>query len=229
MTSLFESKPMPTTLRVDLVSDVVCPWCAIGLAHLEQAVADLPEIEIELHWHPFLLNPDIEADGRDMTAHLGQKYGKSPEEVAASQQQIVAAARACGLNFDRALERRSWNTLDTHRVLHYAREEGVDDAFNRALFEAYFGRAENPTDPQLLGRIGTELGLSGEMIADILAGDHYREDVQEEIARFQQMGISAVPSFIVADTYLISGAQPPDVLADGLQRIAAEQASPTSA
>ena len=212
-----------TVLRIDLVSDIVCPWCAIGLAHLEQAVADLPDIDIELHWHPFLLNPDIEAGGRDMTAHLSQKYGKSAEEVAASQQQIVAAARACGLNFDGALERRSYNTFDTHRVLHHAREAGVDDAFNRALFEAYFGQAQDPTDPALLSRIGTDLGLDSADIEAILAGDRHAQAVRDEVARFQQMGISAVPSFIVADSYLISGAQPPEALADGLSRIAAEQ------
>ncbi|WP_348762548.1 DsbA family oxidoreductase [uncultured Salinisphaera sp.] len=212
-----------TVLRIDLVSDIVCPWCAIGLAHLEQAVAGLDDVETELHWHPFLLNPDIEAGGRDMTQHLSQKYGKTAEEVAASQQQIVAAAQACGLNFDGALKRRSYNTFDAHRVLHHAREAGVDDAFNRALFEAYFGHAKDPTDPALLGRIGADLGLDRQDIEAILASDRHAQAVRDEVARFQQMGISAVPSFIVADTYLISGAQPPAALADSLSRIADEQ------
>lgn len=213
---------MSTALRIDMVSDVVCPWCAIGLARLEQAAAELEDIRLELHWHPFLLNPDIPAEGRDMTEHLGAKYGRSPAEVAESQIQLIDTATELGLNFEHALERRSWNTLITHCVLHHAREQGKDDALNRALFEAYFGRAENPTDRDVLMRCGTAVGLDPAVIGQIVDEAVHAEAVREEVEQYRALGISAVPSFIVESKYLISGAQPPDALADGLRRIARE-------
>lgn len=214
---------MPT-LRIDLVSDVVCPWCAVGFARLQQAMTQLDgELDIDLHWHPFLLNPDVGPDGRDMVEHLGAKYGKTPDEVQQSQQELKAVAQSLGLHFEHFTERRSWNTFDTHRVLHYARQQGKDQALNLALFDAYFGDAANPTDPALLRRLAESVGLDGDTVDEILAGDVNAEDVSEEVARFQQLGVQSVPSFIVNDQYLISGAQPPEALADGLRRIAAER------
>lgn len=213
------------TLDIDLVSDVVCPWCAIGVARLEQALGQLDDVEARLRWHPFVLNPDLPAEGRDMVDHLAAKYGKTPDQIHASQQQIIAAAHELGLHFERAAERRSYNTFDTHRVLHYAREAGVDQAFNKQLFDAYFGDAENPTDPALLVAIGRSLGLEGETIAAILESDRYAEEVQAEIDRYRQLGVTAVPAFIIEQRYLISGAQPPEALADGLRQIAEESAT----
>lgn len=219
---------MPT-LRIDLVSDVVCPWCAVGYARLQQAMTQLgDELDIDLHWHPFLLNPDVGPDGRDMVEHLGAKYGKTADEVAQSQQELKSVAQSLGLHFEHFTERRSWNTFDTHRVLHYAREQGQDEALNLALFDAYFGDAANPTDPALLRRLAESVGLEGETVDAILAGDRHADVVSEEIAHYQQMGVQAVPSFIVNQQYLISGAQPPEALADGLRRIAAEAESGTA-
>ncbi|RJS94181.1 DsbA family protein [Salinisphaera sp. Q1T1-3] len=214
---------MSSSLRIDLVSDIVCPWCAIGLARLEQAIARRSDLDVALQWHPFLLNPDIEPGGRDMTTHLSAKYGKTPAEITESQRQIVAAAEALDLDFSQALSRRSYNTLTAHRVLHHAREQGVDDPFNRALFEAYFGRARNPNDADLLVDIGTGLGLDARDITDIVDSDRHGEAVQAEVAEFREMGVTAVPAFIVESRYLISGAQPPEALADALGRIAAER------
>lgn len=214
------------TLDIDLVSDVVCPWCAIGLARLRQAMETLDGIDCRLRWHPFVLNPDIGADGRDMLEHLGNKYGKTAEEVRESQQQIVAAAAEAGLDFERATQRRSWNTFDVHRVLHEARDAGVDQAFNERLFDAYFRKAENPTDAALLREIGVSLGMTADSIDAILTSERHADEVQAEIDYYQQLGVSAVPSFIVAERYLVSGAQPPDVLADALRRVADEQAGP---
>lgn len=213
-----------TTLDIDLVSDVVCPWCAIGLAHLRQATDRLDGIDCRLHWHPFVLNPDLGPEGRDMVAHLAAKYGKTPAEVETSQQQIIAAAAEAGLDFARAAERRSWNTFDVHRVLHEAREAGVDQAFNEQLFDVYFREARNPTDPALLREIGVAVGMDAGTIDAILASERHADAVRAEIDYYQQLGVTAVPSFVVAERYLISGAQPPDVLADALRRIADELA-----
>lgn len=217
-------------LEIDLVSDVVCPWCAIGLARLRQAMRRLDGIDCVLRWHPFVLNPDIGPDGRDMVEHLGRKYGKTPDEVRASQQQIIAAAADAGLDFERAAERRSWNTFDVHRVLHEAREAGVDQAFNERLFDAYFRCAANPTDPALLRRTAGDLGMDEAAVDAILAGDRHADAVRAEMDYYQQLGVNAVPAFVVAERYLVSGAQPPGVLADALTQIAAEITGwPTSA
>ena len=212
------------TIKIDLVSDVVCPWCAIGDARLQQAMDRLAnDYAFEVEWHPFLLNPDVPPEGRDILEHLSVKYGRSEEEMKAAQHDIINAARELGLNFEQALERRSWRTFDTHRVLAYAKEQGHDAAFNRALFEAYFGRAESPTDPEVLVPIAESLGLDGARVRDILASDEYAEQVEREIARWQSLGVSSVPSFIVDNKYLLAGAQPPDALADALRQIAGER------
>ncbi|MES1930768.1 DSBA oxidoreductase [Salinisphaera dokdonensis CL-ES53] len=213
------------TIKIDLVSDVVCPWCAIGDARLQQAMDRLAdEYEFEVEWHPFLLNPDVPAEGRDILEHLSAKYGRSVEEMKSSQYDIINAARELGLNFEKALERRSWSTFDTHRVLAYAKEHGQDAAFNRALFEAYFGRAESPTDPEVIVPIAESLGLDGARVREILASDEYAEQVEREIAHWQSLGVSSVPSFIVDNKYLLAGAQPPETLADALRQIAGERA-----
>lgn len=181
------------------------------------------ELTIDLHWHPFLLNPDVGPDGHDMVDHLSAKYGKTAAEVEQSQQELKSVAQSLGLYFEHFTERRSWNTFDTHRVLHYAREHGRDQALNLALFDAYFGDGANPTDSALLRRLAESVGLDGNRVDDILANDMYAQTVTEEVDQFQQLGVRSVPSFIVDNQYLISGAQPPEALADGLRRIAAER------
>lgn len=213
------------TIKIDLVSDVVCPWCPIGYARLQQAIDLLADtLHFELEWHPFLLNPDVPPEGREILAHLSEKYGRSEAEMQASQHEIVAAAEALGLNFERALERRSWSTFDTHRVLAYAKENGCDTAMNLALFEAYFGRAENPTDADVLAPIAEAAGLDGARVREILAGDDYARQVSAEIERWRALGVSSVPSFVIDGRYLLAGAQPPETFADALRQIAAERA-----
>lgn len=212
------------TLKIDLISDVVCPWCAIGDARLQAAMRQLAdEFAFDVEWHPFLLNPDVPREGRNILEHLSGKYGRSPEQMAESQREIIDAAHALGLNFEKALERGAWSTFDTHRVLAYAKEHGCDAAFNRALFEAYFGRAENPTDADVLADIAGSLGLDAQRVRDVLAGDAYTDEIEQELAHWRALGVSSVPSFIIDDKYLLAGAQPPDALADALRQIAGER------
>ena len=214
------------TVKIDLVSDVVCPWCPIGYARLQQAMELLgAELQFEVEWHPFLLNPDVPPEGRPILAHLSEKYGRSEAEMQASQDEIVAAAHALGLNFERALERRSWSTFDTHRVLAYAKENDCDTAMNLALFDAYFGRAQNPTDPDVLAPIAESLGLDGTRVREILATNAYAGPVEGEIERWRGLGVSSVPSFVIDNHYLLAGAQPPETFADALRQIAAERAA----
>ena len=214
------------TLDIDLVSDVVCPWCAIGFERLRRAMAALQdEIAFEVVWHPFLLNPDIPREGRDMLEHLSAKYGRSAAEIETSQDQIVAAAKALGLRFERAKERRSWCTYDTHRVLAWAHEHGVDQDFNLALFDAYFGAARDPTEPALLRAIAADLGLDSAEVDAILDSSRYAEHVDREVAYYQRSGVTGVPAFIVDGQYLISGAQEPAALIQAFRQIAGETRS----
>lgn len=211
------------TLKIDLVSDVVCPWCPIGYRRMTQAIELLDgEVDVEIEWHPFLLNPDVPPQGRPILEHLMDKYGKSEADIRANQQMIVDAAHDLGLNFEQATERRSWNTFDVHRVLAWAKEQGRDAEFNFALFDAYFGRAENPTDPQLLKDTAASLGLDADEVGAILDSNRYTEHVEAELDHWRQAGISSVPSFVINNQYLLAGAQEPKMLADALRQIAAE-------
>ncbi|MES1924936.1 DsbA family oxidoreductase [Salinisphaera sp. T31B1] len=215
-----------TNLKIDLVSDVVCPWCPIGFRRLQQALDQLAgQVKAKIEWHAFVLNPDIEPDGRPIVEHLMEKYGRSAEEIRANQQMIVDAAQALDLDFSHATERRSWNTFDVHRVLAWAKSQGCDEAFHLALFDAYFGRAANPTDPALLKEIAASLGLDATEVDAILDSDRYAEHVQAELDYYRQAGVASVPSFIVDGRYLLSGAQDPQALAGALRQIADERAS----
>lgn len=217
------------TVKIDLISDIVCPWCAIGYARLQQAQEMLRgEVALDVHWNPFLLNPDLPPEGRDMLEHLTTKYDKSEAEIRRSQEALKSLGQELGLHFEHFLERRSWNTFNTHRVLRYAHLHDKDEAMNLALFDAYFGDAENPTDPEVLSRLAESVGLDGGAVRDILAGDTHGEAVSDEIERFRVGGVEAVPSFIVDDKYLTSGAQPPEAIVEGLRRVVAQRDTPTS-
>lgn len=212
-------------VRIDLVSDVACPWCAIGYRRLEQALEVLAgEIEVELVWQPFELNRDMPPEGEPILEHLCRKYGKDAATMEQSQREIMAAAEALGLNFRGALERRANNTFAAHRVLAWAGTQHQETALQLALFEAYW-RGENPADPLVLREKAIEVGLDGDTAEDIARSDQYAEEVREAEQRFMDMGVSAVPGFILDGRYLISGAQPADVLVDALRQVAEENAS----
>ena len=215
------------TLRVDIVSDIACPWCAIGYKRLEQAMEQMDgEIAFEIEWHPFELNPDAPPGGEDILAHLCQKYGRSEAEMMESQRELMEIADGLGLDFSGALERRSVSTFDAHRVLEWARDKGCRTELELALFDAYFGRAEDPSDPAVLHRIAESLGLDADEVDAIVASDRFADSVREEQARYTRAGVTAVPAFIINDRYLISGAQEPEALAAAFRKIVAEAPAP---
>lgn len=217
---------MPT-LKIDIVSDVACPWCAIGLRRLESAMCTLVEdgLAFDLEWHPFELNPDMPAEGDDIVAHLSRKYASNAAEMVAAQERIMSVARDFGLNFEGALRRRAVNTFDAHRVLMWAGEQARETEFQLALFDAYFGRAENPSDPEVLRRIARDLGLDVAAVDEILASARYAAAVRKEQERFRRADIHSVPTFIIDGRYLIPGAQEPRVFVSVLRKIAAERAT----
>lgn len=214
------------TLRIDLVSDVACPWCAIGYRRLEQALETLKgEIDIELHWQPFELNRDMPPEGEPILEHLCRKYGKDAASMEQSQREIMKVAEELGLNFRGAVERRANNTFAAHRVLAWAATQNQETALQLALFDAYFGEAKNPSDPEVLRDKAIEVGLDGDTAEAIARSDQYADEVRAAQQRFMEAGVSAVPGFILDGRYLISGAQPADVLVDALRQVAEENAN----
>lgn len=212
-------------LQIDIVSDVACPWCAIGYRRLEQAMAELEtEMAFTTEWHAFQLNPDMPPEGEPILEHLTRKYGKSAEEMQAAQSQIMAFAKELGLNFSMAQERRAQNTFDAHRLLAWAREQGRQTELNMALFDAYFGHAADTSDPKVLRRAAEAAGLPGDEADQILESDRYAETVRTEESRYKQAGVSSVPAFIVNGQYLISGAQEPATLVNAFREIAEKSA-----
>lgn len=217
------------TIRVDLVSDVACPWCAIGYRRLEQALATLEgELAVELVWQPFELNPDMPPQGEPILEHLCRKYGQDEASVRRMQNEIVELATGLGLNFRHARERRAHSTFDAHRVLAWAAQQGCATALNLALFDAYFGEARNPADRVVLREAAESVGLDGDQVDVIVASDRYADAVRAEKNRFLDAGVHAVPAFILDRRYLVSGAQPPDALVGALRRAAAEANASTA-
>ena len=216
---------MTASLKIDFVSDVACPWCAVGLASLERALQQLDgEVTAQLHFKPFELNPQMGPEGQDVGEHLAQKYGSTPEQQAANWEALRQRAAAVGVEFRREGRGRVWNTFDAHRLLYWAGGQGAAAqlALKKALLRAYFGQGRGLADAQVLLQAVEESGLDVAQARDILQGDTYAAQVREEEAFYTSHGIHAVPSVIVNDRHLIQGGQPPEVFAQALRQIAAE-------
>lgn len=210
-------------IDIDIVSDIACPWCAIGYARLERAMEQLAsEYEFSVQWHAFELNPDHSGEGEPILPALARKYGRSEEEMRATQSQMMTIAKDLGLNFERMQERFTCNTFDAHRLVKWAGEQGRQTEMKQALFEAYFGRAEDVSDHQNLLRCVESLGLDSAKAREVLDSDDYAKVVREDEATYQQAGVSAVPAFIINGKYLISGAQEPDTLVQAFGEIGAK-------
>lgn len=212
------------TLKIDIVSDLACPWCPIGYRHLVAAMEMLAAdgLTFAIEWQPFQLAPDMPAEGADIIPHLVRKYGASAAEMEAAQRRIMVAAADVGLNFSGTLKRRAVNTFDAHRVLMWAHEQGRQTEFALALFTAYFGRAENPAAPDVLRAAAIGLGLDPAAIEALLSSDCYAREVRTREQRFRQLAIHSVPTFLVGGNPVISGAQPSPTMADALRRAAAK-------
>lgn len=217
---------MPVTLKIDFVSDVVCPWCAVGLHALERAAeAVKDEARLEWHFRPFELNPGMAPEGQDIHEHLREKYGSTPEQQAQMRDMITARGAEVGFAFHLDQRSRTWNTLDAHRLLHWLGEAGAPGqqrALKHALLAAYFTEGENPSDHAVLLGIVARLGLDEARAAAILAGDEYADAVRAEEAHYQRLGIRSVPAIIINDRHLISGGQPVEVFEQALRQVAAQ-------
>jgi predicted DsbA family dithiol-disulfide isomerase len=212
-----------TAIQIDIVSDIACPWCAIGYARLKQAMEALnDEMEFAIQWHAFELNPDPAAEAEPILPALARKYGRSEQEMSEAQSQMMTIAKELGLNFDKLQERYTRNTFDGHRLIKWAAEHGKQTEMKMACFEAYFGRAENISDTNVLIGCAESAGLSGDRAKDVLQSDQYAEEVRQDEVKYHQAGVSAVPAYIIDKKYLISGAQEPETLIQALREIANE-------
>jgi len=218
---------MAKKIQIDFVSDVVCPWCAVGLASLETALQRLEgEVEAEIQFQPFELNPAMPPEGEDRTEHIAKKYGRSAAEIAASREAIRQRAAAVGFTMGGS-QNRIYNSFDAHRLLHWA---GLADpskksqaALKHALLRAYFTDGLNITDAEVLVAKAEEAGLDPNEARAILASDRYAQDVKAEEQAWLAAGINSVPAIVVNRTYLISGGQPPEVFETQLREMASRE------
>ena len=213
----------PAALHIAFISDVVCPWCAIGLHALQIALDRLGDElgPVTLEFEPFQLNPDMPPEGEDITEHLSRKYGLSAEQVAANQAAIRERAAAVGFDFRMDRRSRTWNTFDAHRLLHAAGLQGpaVQLALKQGLLAAYFTLGEHPAAHEVLQREGRQAGLDEATLADVLSSDRHAAEVQARLALWRRAGITSVPSVVVNQRHLIQGGQPPEVFEQALRQI----------
>ncbi|RLU04324.1 disulfide bond formation protein DsbA [Pseudomonas prosekii] len=199
---------MTASVAIDFISDVVCPWCALGATALEQAIKNVAgEVAVELTYKPFELNPDMPAEGEHAVQHLMRKYGRTAEDVAAGKALQIARGEAIGFKFD--LEKRShfYNTFDAHRLLLWALQQGRQVALKRALMRAYFSDGQNPSDRETLVRLAAEVGLDAQAAREVLASDAFASEVLELEAFYRQRGINSVPAMVLNGRHLVSGSQ----------------------
>ena len=215
----------PIPLKIDFVSDVSCPWCAVGLGALEQALARLDgEVQAELHFRPFELNPQMPPGGQDITEHLTQKYGSTPAQQASIRENIHQRGAEVGFTFRPEGRGRIYNTFDAHRLLHWAALQpgGHQPALKKALLKAYFTDGQSPESHDVLTQAAVAVGLDGEAARHVLASSAHAEEVRTEAAAYRQAGINSVPAIIFNSTYLVSGGQPVEVFEQVLRKIVAE-------
>ncbi|ASR44297.1 polyketide synthase [Xanthomonas citri pv. mangiferaeindicae] len=216
-------------MRIDIWSDVVCPWCWIGKRRLQRAIALLGDEApaIDIHWHPFLLDPDADATPVPLREAYARKFGGA-ERTAQLLAQTQSTARAEGLPFDFDRGQVRVTTLPAHRVLALAAREGDPDAVGEALFHAHFAQGRNLADVEVLVEAGAAGGLDPARVRALLAGDEGEAEVRAQIAQAQAMGIRAVPTFVIDGRLAVQGAQPPEQLAEILRQALAA-AAPASA
>ena len=216
----------PTPLRIDFVSDVVCPWCAVGLASLETALQRLQgEVEADIHFQPFELDPNTPAEGMDVADNLKRKYGMGDAQLAENQERIRARGEELGFSFDFNARSRTWNTFDAHRLLHWAEGEGRQRVLKHALLRANFSEGRNVSDRDTLVEIAAGAGLDAGRAAAVLDSDEYASEVRAAEEFFRKLGISGVPAIIIERKHLISGGQPVEVFERALREIAASAAA----
>lgn len=201
---------MTPTIKLDIMSDPICPWCYIGKAHLDRALESEPDHPFAIEWHPFQLNPDMPAEGMDRRAYLEGKFG-GKEGAVRAYAPVVEHAEKAGLKINFEAMQRTPNTLNAHRLIHWAGIEGRQTAAVSALFKAYFVDARDIGDAEVLADIADGIEMDASVVTRLLATDEDMEDIRKRDAHSREMGINSVPTFIVGGRHAVPGAQPPEL------------------
>ena len=208
-------------MRIDFVSDVSCPWCAIGLKSLDKALENMAgEVVVDMHFQPFELNPGMKPEGQEIFEHISEKYGSTAAQQAQARESMRQRGEAVGFTFDLDKRARIYNTFDAHRLLHWAEGQGRQRALKERLFQAYFTNGEDPSSHQLLLRAAGEVGLDVEAARQVLESTAYADEVRQLEYYWQRAGIRSVPAIVINQRHLISGGQPPEVFEQALRQIA---------
>ncbi len=214
-------------MKIDIVSDVACPWCYIGKKNLEAAMAQRPDMSFEIQWFPYQLHPEAPPEGYDYRASIERKYGK--ERITAMFAQIKQVAKAAGIAMDLDKIERGANTLKAHRLLDLAWQQGGNNgpqnALSEALLKAYLCEGKDVGDTEILAGLAADVGMDRQEVSDYLSGDEDTEKVQAQIAFARQQGVSGVPSFSFDGMFAISGGQQPDVFLSVIDRLAEKASS----
>jgi predicted DsbA family dithiol-disulfide isomerase len=214
--------PNQAPVRIDVVSDVVCPWCFIGKRRLEKALALKPDVPVEVHWHPYFLNDWIPREGISREQYLTTKFG-SPERYKGIAQRVSAAAAAEGLDYAMDRISRQPNTLDAHRLIKWAGDIGKAAEMKQRLMDLYFTEGADLTNHAMLAQAAGDVGLDAEDVRAALASDKDIAAVEQEAKQAKEAGIEGVPTFIFGGKFAVSGAQEPEHLAEAIERMAADR------
>jgi predicted DsbA family dithiol-disulfide isomerase len=219
-------EPATGTLSIDIISDVMCPWCFIGRERLMKALAAVPEIGVEIRWRPYQLDATLPREGKDRKQYLVEKFG-GEDRAAAAYRAVREAGLSEGIRFDFDAIRVSPNTLDAHRVIRWATTagDGVQDRVARRLFELYFEEGANIGDHAVLAGAAGDAGMDASVVSALLATDADSDAVRAEVAVAQRMGVTGVPCFVIEGRYAIVGAQEPEAIAHALRQIAGAKAA----
>jgi len=209
---------MKQPIRIDFVSDIACPWCAVGLSSLQLALARFGDtVDAELLIHPFELNPQMDEEGEDLVEHIGKKYGRTPQQVAQAQADLRQRGADVGFSF--GTRTRIYNTFDAHRLMHWAGIKGKQVQLKQALLQAYHGEGKATSNSDVLVEAAESAGLDGAEARSVLQGGNYANEVREEEEKYLALGIQSVPSIIFNNRYLLTGAQPVETFEKAIQQI----------
>ncbi|MFL9875765.1 DsbA family oxidoreductase [Paraburkholderia megapolitana] len=212
---------MKQTITIDLVSDVACPWCAVGLSSLQLALSRLDEtVDAQIAVHPFELNPQMGPGGEAIVDYLGKKYGRTPEQIAESQAMIRERGASVGFVF--GSRDHVYNTFDAHRLMHWAGMQGKQVPLKMALLRAYHSDGKDPSNHEVLVEAAQSVGLDAGEARGVLQSGQYADEVRAEEHKYQAMGIQSVPAFIFNNRYLVSGGQPVEAFEQIIERVLSE-------
>ena len=211
-------------IQIDIISDVMCPWCIVGYRRLEQALSKFDDLEVTLQWHPFELNPAMGPEGQHLGEHIAEKYGSTPEQSAQNRQRLTQMGADLGFEFNFSDSSRIYNTLLAHQLLYWAAESGKQTDLKLALFSSYFTEQKNPDDIEVLIEAATKVDLDAAEARAVLSDKRFETAVKEEEQLWISRGIQAVPAIVFNQQYLVSGAQDPDTIAELITKLTTEEA-----